>query len=290
MADNKILDAISKFAEAIQGIAPGIQQMGVGVSAMEGTSTDAQTLAALKALEDLKKGRLDAKSQMELGKNLEKFKNTPGVQTEMSQSPTGITETYKTRADRSISQADLAAAASADPNLAANPVIQAYLGIAPQQVVRPKAGGGLETLGEVAKGTKIVPPAKAADTGEITYAQAIDIVKEGSGKNGFSKQTVELAQRKINETLASEFDLTPEEIKSPAGKSIIGKILKGGLDITNFGTGRNFSKPSSTQTPNQRNAKINDRVQQLRRTMTDQQIAASLRQKGIDPKSYGLNG
>ena len=130
--DNKILKAIEAFGAALGQVGPGLQEIGVGVNSMTGASTEAQTLAALKALEDLKKGRMDAKSQMELAKNLEKFKGQLGIQTEMSQSPTGITETYKTPDySKQTSKSALAYAASQDPALANNPVIQAYLGIAP---------------------------------------------------------------------------------------------------------------------------------------------------------------
>src|SRR3990167_11124360 len=79
MAQDK-KNILSAILEAIPEIGMGLQEAGVGINAMTGASTDAQTIAALKALDDLKKGRLSAKDQREMHDNFQTIIAQPGAQ------------------------------------------------------------------------------------------------------------------------------------------------------------------------------------------------------------------
>jgi len=75
---------IQGFGRGLQEIGPALQQIGVGVSGIEGRTSNEETLKALQRLQDLKQGRMKEKDQKQLGVLLEKAMNKPGAKTTLT--------------------------------------------------------------------------------------------------------------------------------------------------------------------------------------------------------------
>ena len=121
------------FQNSLQEFSENLQGVGTGISRATGHITDKQMDDSLENLKKLKEGRLEKENQRVLGERLEAMMQQEGVQQEFTQDSTGkVTRTVKPKDfSKQTSKSALAYAASQDPVLANNPVIQAYLGIAP---------------------------------------------------------------------------------------------------------------------------------------------------------------
>lgn len=276
MARKNILDAI---LEALPAIGEGLQQAGVGVSAIEGRSTDAQTVAALETIQKLKKGRLDAQSQKEMAVEFEKMIRQENVQKKITQTGSEFSTTVSTPESKPLFVYDPTTNTfSPAGNVPSGSQIVQRKEQQPLRVHERTPEGGLREVATLPPGSRIVSTPKVEKTGiqAFTETQLIDIVKGG---DEIPEEQRNVAKKELAKRLG-----VPEKESKPGG--LIDRFMEIFKTAGTTGLGASVTR----QTPNQRNAKIIDRIQQLRRTMTDQQIADSLRQKGIDPKLYGLNG
>src|SRR3990167_8901710 len=111
------------FQNSLQEFSENLQGVGTGISRATGHITDKQMDDSLENLKKLKEGRLEKENQRVLGERLEAMMQQEGVQQEFTQDSTG-------KVTRTVKPKDFSKQTSKSA-LANNPVIQAYLGIAP---------------------------------------------------------------------------------------------------------------------------------------------------------------
>ena len=218
MAQDK-KNILSAILEAIPEIGMGLQEAGVGINAMTGASTDAQTIAALKALDDLKKGRLSAKDQREMHDNFQTIIAQPGAQQKITRNATGQYETTMSTPDisKQTSKSALAYAASQDPALANNPVIQAYLGIVPPAPQESSLSQqGLERQNRLSIGKIPQTPYKLETEMKTVKGVAVPQQKKTmlsiSDRNAIMKAAAEEAQSSKTEDIKTAYNRILKEL------------------------------------------------------------------------------
>ena len=306
MAEKKkgLLDLIQAFANTALDVAP---QAGVAFSG-DPNSFITSFQAGMKQAEAQQEGgfkREQISQQKELKKLFEGAAKQPGMKQTIAAGPTGFTTQFQqpdplsnpyfmlALQDMTPEQQEKVLAAVTGAGASPFP---APAGVSPDATSTPFAGGVPVPQGQTytLNQQTLAQQNRINDT-RPTRSEAREMKIKGQTvrlKTGDSKpinddlylKLKDRAEKKAKEILENNSEFLSADSKRQ--QEMLDEFARPILETEISDLGYQTPKAETERT----NDPIAQRISQLKKSMTEAQIAQALRQKGIDPKKYGLNG